>query len=30
MHHWQGVYRTRRLRWWTLEHWGIPWVRAQC
>src|SRR3989442_15224867 len=30
MHQWQGVYRTRRLLWWTLEHWGIPWVRQQC
>ena len=30
MHHWQGVSRSRRLRWWTLEHWGMPWVRAPC
>ena len=30
MHHWQGVHPSRRLLWWTLEHGGIPWVRAQC
>ena len=29
MQTWHGVYRTRRLLWWTLEHGGIPWVRQQ-
>jgi hypothetical protein len=30
MHAWQGVHRSRRLLWWTLDHWGIPWIRQQC